>query len=169
MQYTSRTSRGQLYLTENIFFPCHGDQALHVAMGLRGGRDFGSRQNSQIVLSAQEQESSECQAALCFKFTLFKKFTYFGCTGHLLLHVLFSSCGEWGLLSSSGTRASHCGGSSCCGAQALGTEASVFAARRFSSCSLLVLACTGFSSCGTGAHWLWPQSVQASVVMVRGL
>ena len=31
----------------------------------------------------------------------------------------FSSCSEWGLLSSCGVRASHCGGLSCCRAQAL--------------------------------------------------
>ena len=31
----------------------------------------------------------------------------------------FSSCGEWGLLSSWGVQASHCGGFSCCRAQAL--------------------------------------------------
>ena len=30
----------------------------------------------------------------------------------------FSSCGEWGLLSSWSARVSHCGGFSCCGAQA---------------------------------------------------
>ena len=33
---------------------------------------------------------------------------------------LFSSCGEQGLLYSCGAGASHCGGSSCWGAQALG-------------------------------------------------
>ena len=32
----------------------------------------------------------------------------------------FSSCGEWGLLSSCGARASHCSGFSCGGVQALG-------------------------------------------------
>ena len=32
----------------------------------------------------------------------------------------FSSCGKWGLLPSCGGQASHCGGSLCCGAQALG-------------------------------------------------
>ena len=36
-----------------------------------------------------------------------------------MLHGLFSSCGEQGLLSSRGARASHRGGSSCCGAWAL--------------------------------------------------
>ena len=49
----------------------------------------------------------------------------------LLLFVLdihccawaFSSCGEWGLLSSGGVQASRCGGFSRCGAQALGARA----------------------------------------------
>ena len=36
-----------------------------------------------------------------------------------MLHGLFSSCGEQGLLSSRGARASHRGGSSCRGAWAL--------------------------------------------------
>ena len=44
----------------------------------------------------------------------------FGHAGSLLPPALFSSCGEWGPLSSCGARASHCAGSSCCGAQALG-------------------------------------------------
>ena len=43
----------------------------------------------------------------------------------------FSSCGEWGLLSSCDAQASHCGSFSCHGAHALGSM--------------------GFSSCGTAA------------------
>ena len=46
----------------------------------------------------------------------------------MLLKRAFSSCSEWGLLSSCGTRASHCGGFSCCGAQAPGVQASVVVA-----------------------------------------
>ena len=46
----------------------------------------------------------------------------------------FSSCGEWGLLFSCGARASHCGGFSCCGARALGVQASVVVACELSSC-----------------------------------
>jgi len=34
--------------------------------------------------------------------------------------MLFSSCSNWGLLSSCGAQASHCGDFSCCRAQALG-------------------------------------------------
>ena len=40
-------------------------------------------------------------------------FIYFGCAGSSLLHGRFPSCGEWGLLSSCGVWASHCGGFSC--------------------------------------------------------
>ena len=38
-----------------------------------------------------------------------------GCAGSSLPHRLFPSCGEWGLLSSCGVRASHHGGFSCFG------------------------------------------------------
>ena len=56
---------------------------------------------------------------------------------------LFSSCGERGPFSSSGVRASPCGGFSCCGAQALG--------------------CVGFISCDSRAagHRLNGSGVQA--------
>ena len=46
-----------------------------------------------------------------------------GCMGPSLLCSLLSSCGERGLLSSCGAWASHCGGVSCWGTQALGTWA----------------------------------------------
>ena len=36
-----------------------------------------------------------------------------------MLHELFCSCGEWGLLSSCDGQVSHRGGFSCCGAWAL--------------------------------------------------
>ena len=48
----------------------------------------------------------------CFNFTYF---IYFGLCGSLLLHKLFSSCGEQGLLSSCGLWAPYCGGLSCWG------------------------------------------------------
>ena len=47
-----------------------------------------------------------------------------------------SGCGEWGLLSTCGVRASHCGGFSCCGAWALGTWASGFVAHGLSCSSV---------------------------------
>ena len=55
----------------------------------------------------------------------------FSCAGSLLLHWLFSSCGEWRTLRCS-VRASHCSGFSCCRAQAVGC-------RGFRSCSSLAL------------------------------
>ena len=47
----------------------------------------------------------------------------------------FSGCGEWGLFFSCSAPASHCWCFSCCGAQALGTQASVVGALR-PSCSV---------------------------------
>ena len=67
--------------------------------------------------------------AECFfrRWQFFKnRFIYlFGRAGSWLLCGLFSSCGEWGLLSSCGARASHRGGFSCCREWALGVWASV--------------------------------------------
>ena len=43
----------------------------------------------------------------------FKRHIYlfiFGCSGSSMLHMLFSSCGQWGLLCSCSVQASHCGG-----------------------------------------------------------
>ena len=71
----------------------------------------------------------------------------FGCAGSLLLCRLFSSCGERGLLSSSGRQASHRGGCSCCrararacGPQELQHMGSVFAAPRLESTGSTVVA-----------------------------
>ena len=52
-----------------------------------------------------------------------------------------------------GVRASHCSGFSCCGARALGMQASVVVARRLSSCGLQALE-RRLSSCGTRAQLL---------------
>ena len=62
----------------------------------------------------------------------------------------FSSCGEWGLLSSCGTQASHCGALSCCRARAPGAGAAVAAAHGS------VSAAPGLWSTGSvvGAHGL---------------
>ena len=67
---------------------------------------------------------------LKFKFYFF----IFGCAGSSLLHRLFSSSGEWGLLSSCGALASHCGGFSCCRAWTLGHSGSVVVVHGLSSC-----------------------------------
>ena len=60
--------------------------------------------------------------------------------------------GEWGLLSTCGVRASHRSGLSCCRVQALGTQASVFAAHRLESSS--VALADGLSS--SKACWVFP-------------
>ena len=68
-------------------------------------------------------------------FYFFHKFIYFfGCVGSLLLRVGFLQLRRAGTTLCCGARASHCGGFSCCGAQALGTRASVVVARGLSSC-----------------------------------
>ena len=67
--------------------------------------------------------------------------------------LAFSSCGERGLLYRCGAWASHCGGFSCCGAQALGTWASVVSARGLSSCGSQALE-HRLSSCGAWAYLL---------------
>ena len=70
-------------------------------------------------------------AGRCFNLWATMSVFIFGCAGSLLLCQLFSSCGKWGLLSSCGARASHCGDFSCCRVRALGHD--------------------GFSSCGPRA------------------
>ena len=55
-----------------------------------------------------------------------------------------------GLLSSCGAQASHCGGFSCCRAQALDAWASVVAACGLSRCDLLAVGHMGFSSVAQG-------------------
>ena len=62
----------------------------------------------------------------------------------------FSSCGEWGLLLVAVRGLLAVVAFSCCGARALGTRASVVAARRLSSCGSRALECR-LSSCGTQA------------------
>ena len=62
---------------------------------------------------------------------------------------LFSSCGEWGLLSVA-VRGLLIAVASRCGARALGTRASVVVARRLSSCGSRALQ-RRLSSCGTWA------------------
>ena len=61
----------------------------------------------------------------------FKKIIYlFGHTGSSFLCTdFFSSCREWGLLSSCSAWASHCSTFSCCQAQPLGTWTSIVASR----------------------------------------
>ena len=64
-----------------------------------------------------------------FLMNLFIYLFVFGCVGSSLLCVGFLELRRAGATLLCGERASHCGGFSCCGAQALGTRASVAAAR----------------------------------------
>ena len=59
----------------------------------------------------------------------------YGCAGSLLLHLLFSSCSKWGLLSSYQAWVSRCSGFSCCGVQ------------------VSILVACGLRSCGSQALW----------------
>ena len=72
----------------------------------------------------------------------------------------FSGCAKWGLLSSHSVQVSHFGVFSCCGAQALGMQASVVAApglytqHRLSNCGAW-LGCptAGGSFLDPGSNW----------------
>ena len=77
----------------------------------------------------------------------------YGCAGSLLLGSLSSSCPKRELLSSCGAWASHCGGSSCCGAQALGHAG-------FSNCGVWARQLQ-FSGSKAQAQWLWRTSLVA--------
>ena len=81
----------------------------------------------------------------------------FGCAGSLFLCKIFSSFGEWGLLSSCSVLVSHCGGLSCCRAQALGHAG-------FSSCSSLALE-HRLNSCGAGA---WHLGMGLNLCLLHG-
>ena len=65
----------------------------------------------------------------------------------------FSSCGERGATLSCGAQPPHCGGFSCCGAQALGARASVVVVHGLMSCGSRALE-RRLSSCGTRAQLL---------------
>ena len=73
-------------------------------------------------------------------FIIFEKCIYlfilfiFGCVGSLLLRAGFLLLWRVGVTLHCGAWASHCSGFFCCGAQALGMQASVVVARGLSSC-----------------------------------
>ena len=85
-----------------------------------------------------------------FLINLFIQLFIFGFIGSSLLHVGFLSLQLVGATLRCGARASHCGGFSCCGAQALGARASVVVAHGLSSCGSRALE-RWLSSCGTRA------------------
>ena len=77
----------------------------------------------------------------------------FGCVGSSLLHTGFLQLQQAGATLRCGVWSSHCSGFSCCGAQALGTWASVVVSRGLSSCGSRALE-HRLSSCGTWAQLL---------------
>ena len=91
----------------------------------------------------------------CYIYLVIIYLFIFGCAGSSFLHAGFLQLQRWGLLSYCSILASHCGGFSCCRAQARDAQASVVVACRRSSCDLSVLGHVGVSSCGTGAYQLW--------------
>ena len=84
--------------------------------------------------------------------TLTWVFLFFGCTGSSQLCTHFVQVWQARATVHCETQASHCCGSSCCGAQTLGSWASVVAARRLSCSS----ACGTFPNQGSNScplHW----------------
>ena len=80
-------------------------------------------------------------------------FYFFGCVGSLLLRVGFLWLWQAGATLHCSTRASHCGGFSCCGARTPGARTSVVVARGLSSCGSQALE-HRLSSCGALASLL---------------
>ena len=76
-----------------------------------------------------------------------------GCIGFSLLGMGFLQLRQTGATLHCGAQVPHCGGFSCCGAQALGTRASVVVARGLSSCGSQALELR-LSSCGARAQLL---------------
>ena len=95
------------------------------------------------------------QSYILFFFFLINLFYLFifGCVGFSLLHVGFLQLRRAGATHCCSARASHCGGFSRCGARALGTWASIVAARGLSSCGSRALE-HRLSSCGARAQLL---------------
>ena len=73
----------------------------------------------------------------------------FSCIRSSLLCTGFLQLWQAGATLCCGARASHCGGFSCCGAQALGTQTSLAVARRLSSCGSWAQFLCGLEKCGT--------------------
>ena len=81
-----------------------------------------TEQLNNITVLVPVAQRSDC-IVLTVSFYIEKIFIYFGCAGSSLLHGLFSSCSEQGLLSGCSVWVSHCGGFSCCSTWALGGRA----------------------------------------------
>ena len=77
-------------------------------------------------------------------------FFFFGCVGSSLLQAGFLQLWQAGASLRCCAWASHCGDFSCCGARALGAQASVVVAHGLSSCGSQALE-HRLSSCGARA------------------
>ena len=106
--------------------------------------------SSKIIVILRNICLSNSYFILFFLINLFIYYLSLAALGLCCCAWAFSSCGEWGLLFVVVRGASHCGGFSCCGAQALGARASVVVARRLSSCGSWALE-RSLSSCDTQA------------------
>ena len=102
-------------------------------------RDGQSSEMCSFFFSFRPKKSSSTW--VCYVTHPFFFLTYFI---YLFLAALGLCCCVW---------ASHCGGFSCCRAQALGTRASVVVAHGFSCCGLRALE-RRLGSCGTRAQLL---------------
>ena len=96
-------------------------------------------------------DSTFIQVSLFFNFLkeIYLFVFIIACVESSLLHAGFLFVAV-GLLLFCGVQASHCGGFSCCGAWALGTQSSVVVARGLSSCGSRAPE-RRLSSCGTQA------------------
>ena len=139
----SRSSKGSLLTEEMLGGYSHAETPCL----------FGAT-TSMWQFMLQSSPRGQAEAGLLFFNCLFIHSFIFDCAGSSLLHGLFSSCSEWGLLSSWGAKASHFTGFSC-GAQALGTQASVAV-----PCGLSCPACGIFLEQGSNPCILhWPADI----------
>ena len=111
----------------------------------------------------------------CTLHFFFNKFIYFiylflAALGSSLLCTGFLQLRQAGATLRCGARASHCSGFSCCGARALGTQASGVVAHGLQSTGSVVVARV-LSSCGSQAQQLWHAGprVQAQQLWSTGL
>ena len=115
------------------------DSAIHVHVSILSPTPLPSRLPRNIE-----------QSSLCYTVDPWLSILFLAAQALHCCVWAFTSCSEWGLLSSCSTRASHCSGFSCCRARAPGCEG-------ISSCSLWALECA-LSGCGTWAqlpHSMW--------------
>ena len=97
-----------------------------------------------LILLFSLKLSIELNEVISFLFVYtFVYLFIFGCTGFLLLHSDFPQLWWAGTTLHCCTQAPHCSRFSCCGAQALGSQASVVATHGFTSCR------SGFQSTGS--------------------